>query len=236
MIENLVDDVYKHAEEQLPRECCGVALIVKGKLKYYPCENISKTDGQFVLNPKDYAEAEDKGEIVGICHSHVYYPPEPSQADKIMCEQTGLPWLIVSYPNKTYKVIEPEGYKLELVGREFCYGVADCYTIIKDYYNEIGIELSDYYTEYEWWLRGENHYEENFQKEGFVVVGDSTTQPKKHDLILMMCSSPVCNHAAVYVGDNKIIQHCVNRYSGYDIYGGYWKKSTRYVLRHESLL
>lgn len=237
MIEQLVDDVFAHAEQEQPNECCGLAVIVKGRLKYFPCKNLSSGD-QFLIDPEDYANAEDKGEIVGICHSHVYIAPEPSQADKVMCERTGLPWLIVNYPTKAYKIVQPEGYEAPLVGRTFAYGVLDCYELVRDYYKQtLGIELSSYDTEESWWKKGQNHYEENFEKEGFVKVGYSDFKDvKEHDIFLMKVASPVINHAAIYVGDNKILHHCYKRLSSKDVFGGYWQKSTEYVVRHKSLL
>lgn len=236
MMEKLVDQVYAHAEKELPNECCGLAIVRKGKLKYFPCRNISGTKNQFVINPADYAKAEDLGEIVGVCHSHPYVSEQPSIADKIMCEETQLPWLIVNYPNKTYSINYPEGYKAPLVGREFYYGVTDCYTIVRDYYKELGIELKRYNSKNNWWHNGGNLYEDNFMNEGFVIVGDSSTPPKEHDVLMMKCASDVINHIAVYIGDGMILQHCTNRYSGKDIYGGYWKKATQYVIRHKSML
>ena len=45
-------DALKHAKEQHPREACGLVVIIKGKRKYWPCENIAaNTEDLFVISP-----------------------------------------------------------------------------------------------------------------------------------------------------------------------------------------
>lgn len=235
---SLIDAVREHAAQTAPRECCGLAVVIKGRLRYWPCKNISLAEDQFEMEPEDYAAAEDLGEIVGVCHSHVFAPPAPSDADRAMCERTAVPWLIVNHPVGTHELIKPTGYQAPLVGRQYTHGVLDCYQIIADYYQRsLGIVLPDFARTDEWWLRGEDLYVQNFEKAGFACMGDGThADIRHHDVLLMQMSSPVPNHAAVMVGDNIILQHVANRLSSRDVYGGYWRKNTTHVLRHRSLL
>jgi cell wall-associated NlpC family hydrolase len=51
----------------------------------------------------------------------------------------------------------------------------------------------------------------------------------------MKCNSAVPNHAAIYLGNNTILHHLVDRLSSKDVYGGYWLKATVCVLRHKEL-
>lgn len=237
-LEPLVEKVREHAAAQAPAECCGLAIISKGKLRYWPCKNISQFNDQFVIDPQDFIAAETAGEVVGVCHSHVFVAPNPSEADKVMCEQTQLPWLIVNHPVGTYQQIEPSGYQAPLVGRQYSHGVLDCYQIIVDYYRrELGVELPHFEREDGWWYRGENLYVQNFEKAGFVkVAGDDISLLKPHDVVLMQVGSQVPNHAAIYAGGNEILHHVYGRLSSRDVYGGYWQKSTTHILRHRSLL
>ena len=121
------------------------------------------------------------------------------------------------------------------MGRSFHHGVLDCYSLARDYYRrEVGIEIPDMAREASWWLKGQNLYVENFAAFGFVEI-----EPKdlrRHDALLMQVGSPVINHAAVYIGDNMILQHCAGRLSSRDVYGGGWHRATRKALRHRSLL
>ena len=116
-----------HARQAYPRESCGLLVIRKGREVYWPCRNIGVGTEQFVIHPEDYAKADEQGPIVAVVHSHQGLPPEPSQADRVACEASGLPWHIVSVPSVAWSSIEPSGYVAPLVGREWSHGVLDCY-------------------------------------------------------------------------------------------------------------
>jgi cell wall-associated NlpC family hydrolase len=187
---------------------------------------------QFVIHPEDYAAADDQGQIVGVVHSHPGLPPNPSQADKVACEASGLPWFIVGIPSEDWAQLEPCGYIAPLVGREWSHGVLDCYALLRDWYQaERGIELPNYERFDDWWKRGENLYLKNFAGAGFQALESDDPQPG--DCFLMQVASPVPNHAAVYLGDGLILHHLQGRLSSRDVYGGYWQKVTTHVLRYQ---
>lgn len=228
----VIPEVINHAYETTPHECCGVVIVFKGKYKYIPCRNLLQGD-VFCIDPEDYANAEDLGEIVAIAHSHPNGNTEPSSADIISCNRSQLPWIIVTLPQNSFSVIYPKEFNTPLIGRPFYHGVLDCYSLIRDYYREIlKIELSDYLREPNWWDKGQDLYLDNFKKEGFVEVQDL----RPHDIILMQNGSSKVNHGAIYIGDNLILHHSSNRLSSRDVYGGYWRKNTRCIIRHETLL
>lgn len=223
----------QHALAEYPREACGLAVIVKGRLRYWPCKNLAVGTDQFILDPQDYLAAEMAGDIVGIVHSHPDAPCTPSQADQVACEASGLPWHIVSAPAGQWHYMEPVGYQAPLVGREWCHGVLDCYSLIRDWYAaERGLQLPDFKRQDEWWMRGENLYIDHFREAGFVEVDHDDIQPG--DGILMQLGSPVPNHGAVYLGDNRIMHHIHKRLSCREVYGEFWRQHTTHVLRHEN--
>ena len=226
--------VLEHAKAEFPRECCGLVAVVKGRRRYFPCQNIAETpDEHFVLS--GWNEVEDKGEIVAIVHSHPKTNPAPSPADRVACEKSELPWFIVNPNTEAWGYCEPEGFELPYVGREFVFGIVDCYSLCRDWYNrEFGLDLKDYNRRDRFWLKGESLYMDNFANEGFRRVPVEELQ--YGDAILMQLQSPLPNHAAIYLGDGQILHHLQGRLSSRDLYAldSYYGKSTACVLRHES--
>lgn len=242
MIDKTIQDIRDHAMELFgdgsdPKECCGVVIVNKGREQYVPCRNQSTEKDRFRIHPEDFADAEDLGEIICIVHSHPFMPAAPSEADLIGCEKSELPWLIVSVPNGDIYEFSPTGYKPPLIGRKFVHGMLDCYSLIRDYYKEVlNIEIPDFEREEMWWEKNQNLYMENFEKAGFVVVEGGLSDMKLHDGLLMQISSPVVNHAAVYIGDNTIMHHFMNRLSSRDVFGQSLRRTVIKVVRHKELL
>jgi len=232
---DIIQKIADHAAADYPRECCGVIVVTKGKQRYFACRNISDQPTNFVIDPADYAAAEDTGEVLMIVHSHPDMAAVPSQADLVGMEKSGMPWLIMNWPTGAFGVFTPSGYVAPLVGREFVHGVLDCYSLIRDYYQQaLGISLKDYPRQYEWWLKGDDLYRQLFGDAGFVAV--DAGQLQAHDVIFMRIASPVDNHGAVYLGDDVVLQHVTGRLSSRDVYGGWWRKITTGVVRHKDLL
>jgi proteasome lid subunit RPN8/RPN11 len=232
--DRLKQQALEHSQAVFPEESCGLVAVVKGRKKYFPCRNLAETPHEhFVLDPAQYAEVEDQGEIVAVVHSHPKVNPAPSQADRVACEKSGLPWHIVNPQTAEWGYCEPEGFELPYVGREFVFGVVDCYTLCRDWYNrEFGLNLKDYDRRDQFWLKGDNLYVDNFANEGFHKIPFEELQ--YGDAILMQIESPLPNHAAIYLGEQLILHHLQGRLSSRDLYGGYYAKSTACVLRHES--
>ena len=232
--EKTFTELFEHAQREAPRECCGLVIVRKGKERFWPCRNVSSGADQFQIDPRDYAEAEEQGEVMAIAHSHVNISPQPSQADLVSCEATQLPWIIVNVPVGTRHVFEPSGYEAPLIGCQFSHGVNDCYALIQRYYQrELGITLPDFARQDDWWKTDQDLYRDNFSAAGFMPIDASTL--RLHDVILMQLSANKTNHGAVYLGDGKILHHPMNRLSGRDVFGGYWQSITTFYLRHREL-
>ena len=223
----------QHAATEAPREACGLVVIIKGRERYWPCRNLAVGTDQFVLDPVDYAAADDAGDIMTVVHSHPSTPADPSQADKVSCEASGLPWLVYGVQAQRWAYLEPSGYQAPLVGRQWSHGVLDCYSLIRDWFRiERGLVLPNFDRRDEWWLAGGNLYLENFRAAGFAEIDPADIQPG--DGILMRVMSPVPNHGAVYLGDNRIIHHVQGRLSCRDNYTEFWRQRTTQVARHEN--
>jgi proteasome lid subunit RPN8/RPN11 len=225
--------IIAHAEQENPRESCGLVCIINGKQKYFPCRNLGVGTDNFVLDPEDYDKADTAGEIVAVIHSHPNMSAKPSQADLVACEASGLPWFIVGYPSLVWEYLEPKGYIAPLVGREWTHGILDCYSIIRDWYKqERNIELPEFDRHDEWWKAGQNLYLDNILKVGFNPIEQKDLQ--EGDVILMTIGSSVPNHGALYLGNGVILHHIQNRLSTREVFGGYWLKNTTGYYRYEN--
>lgn len=233
MRKQLIEAIREHAAVEYPREACGVIVASGRRQDYVRCRNVSiEPNEEFRLCPEDYADAEEQGAVIGIVHSHPDASSRPSPADRAHCEASGLPWHILSWPEGDLRTLVPSGEIAPLEGRPFVHGVWDCYAIVRDWYRlEYGVTLPDYPREDGWWERGENLYMRLYAETGFHPV-NGDLQPG--DMILMQIRAPEPNHAAIYLGEGKILHHLYGRLSQQDIYGGYWAECTRLVLRHES--
>lgn len=243
--------ILEHAKEVYPEEACGYIVGDRGRERYMRCKNVNpKPTDNFSIAAEETDSLREKYELLTLVHSHPDHDATPSELDKLACEETGMPWLIVSIREGEYAgecLFEPSGWKAPLIGRQFYHGVFDCYTIIRDwYYREAGIILPDFEREDDWWHKGGNMYMENFEKAGFYSVGQYPAEHRVGDVILMQYRSDVVNHGGVYIDrtlpkehsnmypvPNGMIHHLYGRLSDRVVYGSQWLEITRDVLRHK---
>ena len=231
------DDALVHAKNQDPKESVGLLLNIRGKERYYPCENLASTSHQhFILNPEDYVKADNLGEITAIIHSHPVSTPEPSQADKVSCEQSKLPWYIVNPTTEEWAYVEPTGYEAPLLGRQWVWGVTDCWSLVVDYYKkEKGIILKDY----ERTMTADEFlfdplFESYAWRTGFRELRPDE-KLKEGDVLLMSIMYPTLNHVAIFLGD-MVLHHLADRLSCREPYSEWLLKCTgkRYRYAQES--
>ncbi len=237
-----LDDAKQHALEAYPDESCGLVAIVGKKQQYVRCTNLATSKNEhFMLGAEDYARVEDMGEVVGLVHSHPNDSARASVADRAACEQSELPWTILSVrPGPVIaEVVQivPEGVEFPLERRPFVHGVLDCFTLIRDWYErERGITLPDFERHDGWWDDGHsNLYLDHFREAGFEEVGQYP-ELEIGDVILMQIRSKneVPNHAGVYIGNGQILHHMYGRPSTKAVYGGYLREVTRLVVRRSA--
>ncbi len=228
------DKALKHAKDQFPNESVGLVLNVKGKYRYYPCNNLATSPQQtFILDPKDYVKAESQGQIMYIVHSHPITDPTPTQADLIGCEDSGKKWYIVNPTTEQWSEFEPTGYQANLLGRPYIYGITDCWSLVRDWYKqEKNIILRDYKrpTTPEDFLK-DPLFESLAWRTGFRELRKDE-QLKYGDVLLMSILHPTLNHVAIFLGD-MVLHHLADRLSCKEPYSEWLLKCTgkryRYV-------
>ena len=226
-------DALVHAKEQDPKESCGLLLEIKGKEKYFPCKNLSTYSQQcFIIDPEDYAKAEDRGKVLAVIHSHPVTPPVASQADMISCEESGLVWHIVNPKTEQWGFYKPSGYKPPLIGRHWVWGITDCWSLVRDWYKEnLGITLRD-------WDRPTTPeefidnpmFEKCAWRTGFRQLRPEE-KLKNGDLLFMSIMATGLNHVAIFL-DGDVLHHLADRISCREPYNEWLLKCTGMRLRY----
>ncbi|CAB3850723.1 C40 family peptidase [Achromobacter animicus] len=258
MRKKTIEAIRAHAAAEYPRECCGLVLMQGRRESYRPCRNLAEGTDHFILDPQDYAAAEDAGRITAVVHSHPDTPATPSEADRVACEGTGLPWFIVEAAKDDGGQVvtgelfgfAPEGYQAPLLGRPFAHGVLDCYSLVRDWYaRQRRTVLPDFQRQDGWWEPGKEGdlYMDHYAEAGFrpLAAGERIAAG---DVVLMQIRSDRANHAGVFIGTEALteapdlfpvpdamLHHLYGRDSERVVYGGYWREATRLVLRYEGL-
>ena len=236
------DEIRAHALEEaggsMPRECCGLIVRKGQKQQVVRCRNVStEPHHTFLMPPEDFRKAEEIGPLLACYHSHVFDSAAPSDGDKTVSEANKLPFLIYSTMTDMWDYYAPCGWRAKLEGRPFFHGILDCYTLMKDYYDEVlGIQLEDFHREDDWWKSGPNQknlYLQHAESQGFVQVKPPI---HVHDIILMYWLADVPNHAAVYCEPGLILHHPPGHLSHKVCYGGFYMEHTHGIYRHRSLL
>tara|TARA_Y100001954_G_scaffold179253_1_gene190674 strand:+ start:1345 stop:2049 length:705 start_codon:yes stop_codon:yes gene_type:complete len=223
----------RNSKVDSPRETCGLIVNRKGKEIYISCLNISKDEDNFIINPDQYAACEKEGQIIGIFHSHPKGSSQPSDADKISCEASKLPWYIYSPLENTWSEIKPSGYKPSLYGRPWIWGLTDCYSFVRDWYKEVkNINLKDYKRSLT-----PDEFLENPLFEGLACSAgfrelQYNESPEKGDVYLMKLLHPKPSHVAVYVGHGNIAHHCNERLSCIEPYTEFYIRCTHRRYRY----
>lgn len=124
------------------------------------------------------------------------------------------------------------------LGREFVHGSADCYGLIRDFYMKVfQIELTNYARPENWWKLDLDLYNKYIREEGFKSVdNDMPSEWQFGDLILMSIQSRNPCHAAIYIGNGKILHHFYGRRSSIETYKGIWRNTTVSVFRHKDVV
>ena len=106
-LNKFLEEIFEHAKKEAPREMCGLIVELKKKKKWIPCENKFLGENQFEIDPKVFAKYQLISKIKYVVHSHYMQNCKPSQHDKNVAKVLGIPFLIVSYPEKGVEIYDP---------------------------------------------------------------------------------------------------------------------------------
>lgn len=229
-----IKKIVEYCKEKAPEEACGYVY----NDEVYFVDNISKDPtNNFEVSIEDSCKINELDCIVW--HSHTNGMAIPSKEDMIVQQTTGKVWYIFvfdrkldEYYMKEYFSFGDESQDVPLYGRQFRFGVTDCYSFVRDYYKQVrGIILPNYPREYRSWYNKVSDYEDHYKEAGFVEVGRGLGDLQKDDVILFRLNSPVLNHAGVYLGNGLVGHHLEDKLSKTDAIER-WGKFAEKVLRY----
>ena len=116
-----------------------------------------------------------------------------------------------------------------LTGKEYVYGIQDCYTLIRDYYKLKGILLPDFERP-EDLDTADSIFLEQAELCGFYPVDFNLR--KAGDMVVMKLRTRTPMHAAIYVGDDKILHQRTSSLSAVEPFGRYYRQSVAAVYRY----
>lgn len=229
----MIEEIKQHFEAEYPREGCGVIAVVKGKKRFFPCKNVAEDDNNFVLCSKDWFRIKQQADIIAIVHSHPDATNEPSKSDINNCNAIGLPYYIFSYPEMELNIVQPKKNFTPLLGREYEFGVRDCFEAMRDWLADEGIDIPPREPfEDDWWEKEDLNYfsEENIKNWNHVKVEEA----QKNDVLIFQVEANVPNHCGVYLGKDVFYHHAVNRLSCRENLYPFWAKHLVGIYRYEA--
>ena len=229
----MLEDIRSHFEDAYPREACGVVGIVKGKKRWFPCRNVAEGCEDFVMCSEDWFRIRQQADVLAIVHSHPDASSDASENDINNCNALQVPYWIFSYPEMDLNKVAPETVQNTLIGREYAFGIRDCFEASRDWLIEkanITIPARAPFED-DWWDRDLDYFtEERIRGWNLVKVDEA----QEHDVLVFSVEAEVGNHCGVYLGNDVFFHHAVNRLSCRESLYPFWVKHLIGIYRYEA--
>lgn len=233
--DTIKQNIRSHALEFPNSEVCG--LIINGDVAR--CRNIStKPEKHFQISPKDFVFYSEFGNIEGYYHSHISNNSW-SSFDRIMASSIKYPSILYIKPKDLFEIKEPfEDY----LNRSFSLSKNDCFTLIRDYFNnEYSYNISFYNYSDNWSNIDSNIILNNLSKEKFEIIYKGHLFKKnidflrENDIILIgTIGDKSFKHICLYLGNNMILHHPRNGNSLVCEYDNKYKRLTKCICRRNN--
>lgn len=201
MLSNLIQQQIKEAALKTPNEeICGLLVESGNFYGFIQCTNKSSNKkNHFEISPFDYLNIAETNKIIGILHSQ--RSSVPSSLDIINAFGHNLKSYIYSIDGDIFIEVTEKHLKYgRYLNQKFEIGKQDCYTLIKNFYQqEFNIEINNYPRTDSWFKENPNIIKENYEREGFVEV-DNIKNAKEGDVIVFSWG-----HMAIFLEKDLIL-------------------------------
>lgn len=224
-------EIARLSAEDPANEACGFVLE-DGSVIRVP--NVSKDPaGSFEISANDYVRADLCG-IRGVWHSHSELDGF-SPLDQQVLAQDSVPWAVYCHRTGTFTQCDPDSIA-PLIGRPFCFGVYDCYSLVSDFLSEQGVALPQ-------WPRGKwgewntpnfKPFDEEAERVGRYVTNGCY---QAGDILLFNLGdhSGHTDHVGVFTDSRNFLHHPANGKSRRQTFGRFWVKYLNSVVRPHEL-
>ena len=229
----------KQGIEEQPSEACGFILEKNNYIYPKKTLNISKDKSNFFLiDPLEFLKNIKDNKILYIYHTHTNDNIDFSETDKKMSNLLNISLILYNIKYDVLKIYSPYTFSNKYIGRYFEYGKYDCFTLIKDFYqNELNKKLIFSEKLYALNLKELDLKKiilELYEMNSLELINSTATN--KYDIILLdyfRNNSP--KHFGLYLGDDLILHHPAMGFSKIEEYNSIFKKQTHLVLRNKNL-
>jgi len=120
-----------------------------------------------------------------------------------------------------------------LTGKEWDYGKQDCYTLVRQYYERLGVKLPNFQRPDDLGTT-DSIFLKHAKSLGFQRVEFDDRQ--ESDVLVMRLGTRAPMHAAIYLGGDRILHQRMNSISAVEPLRQYYWKRTVAVFRHATCL
>ena len=236
------EGIKAHALREKPQECCGLIVDRDNTKTSIPCRNSSEKPAvHFSINPSDYVRASRKGKIVATYHSHNSDNEKFSVNDMNNSRIHQINYILYNTPKDTFSFFDYKKNKTFLYNRLFKIGKSDCYSIVKEYYADLGIKLDGENTlGNDWYKKNPQLISQLFElnkKNPNLPIRElgPTSNLKEHDvLVFEFIKGAGPTHVSVYLGNGTMIHHPRNRYPCIEDLNSIYRKKMYKIYRHKN--
>jgi proteasome lid subunit RPN8/RPN11 len=106
-----IDEMIRHAREDVPNECCGVLLGKDGRVAHFRrCENAEHSPFRYSVAPRELLEIDKETrerdwDVLAIYHSHTHTEAYPSPTDVRLAAYPEAVYVLVSLQDDEHPAV-----------------------------------------------------------------------------------------------------------------------------------